>query len=246
MPDSADQSASTVAPDGQEYRFNKFGSVGKAAGFFLVSAGYMIRTATRGVEGDLTVGNVLADLSTPALLIYGAVLAFQLTMLARAILKPAAVLRVTADQVTHTIGATTQTIALNAIKAVAPFEIKRRGFIGRRSPKRSLAILAAEGTNLSDVPGGVRWRSINPVSPHYEEQMIDRDLVDQILAETVESELPDDDFGQRMRSGVQATVTRQVAELKKANPNLKAIVIPLQGMPTQTEDELQESLPNWR
>ncbi len=70
MPDSADQTASTVASDGQEYRFNKFGSVGKAAGFLLASTGYMIRSAMRGLEGERTVSAAIADLSTPALAIY--------------------------------------------------------------------------------------------------------------------------------------------------------------------------------
>lgn len=246
MPDSADQTASAVASDEQEYRFNKFGSVGKAAGFLLASTGYMIRSAMRGLEGERTVSAAIADLSAPARVIYSIIFLTLLTVLIKAILKPAAALRVTASQAAYTVGSTTQTIDISAIKAVAPFETKGRGLFGRRNPQRSLAILAVGGSNLSAVPKGVRWKSINPVNPHYEDEMIDRDLVDQILSDTVETELPDDDFGNRMRRGVPATVTRQVAELKKANPDLKAIVIPLKGMPTNTEDELRETLPNWR
>lgn len=245
MHDAADKTASSVAPVVREYRFNKFGSVGKAAGFFLVTTGYVIRSVLSGFEGERTLANVVRATPALAVLIYAAVILGLLGVLVMAMIKPANHLRVDEDEVIFTAGDRRARLAIGSIIAIAPFERKGRGIVGRRKPRRSIAILADDGTNLVPIPTGVRWKSVDPDWRQDDNDVLDSDLVDQILAETVESELPDDEFGDAVRRNVRVTPTRRIKQLKKNHPDLGALVVPLHGMPAETEDELRESLPGW-
>ncbi len=245
MPDSADQTVSTVASGEQEYRFNKFGSVGKAAGFFIVTTGYIIRSVASGFEGGWNFSNLVDQVSPPAALLYAAVFLAMLAYLVITALRPANHLKVTPSEVVFSLGDRVQRMDIGDIIAVASFERDGPGFAGRRKPRRSIAVLTVGGAQLAKVPDGVNWKSINPEPRRVVSDVVDRDLVDQILADTIDSELPDDDFGEDMRSRVPRPVSRQVAGLKREHDGLKAMVIPLRGMPAETEDELRESLPNW-
>ncbi len=47
-----------AATDHRDFEFNKSGSVGRAAGFLVVAAGFMVGAVVRDFDGPLTVSNI--------------------------------------------------------------------------------------------------------------------------------------------------------------------------------------------
>lgn len=199
MQDAADKTETLVEPVTLIYRFNKVASISKAAGFLVFATGYVVRSVLGGFEGERTVSNVVGSVPTLTVLVYAAVILCLLGALLMAIFKPANQLQIDGTNLEFQTGGTTARLPMDSIVAIAPFERKGRGFAGRRTPRRSIAILANDGTNLVAAPTGVRWKSTIDA-----ETTLDDDLLD--------------------------------------HPSM---VIPLHGMPNETEDELRGSLPNW-
>lgn len=228
MKEAAASTNSLVAPARREYRFNKLAGVTKTAGCLALVAAIMFWSVLSGVGEGENLSDVVRETPAGTALLYAAIALVFLGALLMAVMKPTKSLLVDGNEVVFASGDRQARLAIESIIAVAPFERKGRGIVGRRTPRRSIAILAREGTNLVDVPEGVRWKSINPI-----ETLDDDDSVDIQLEE------------QDARQQLRVKPAHRVNQLVRNNEALRAMIVPLHGMPSRTEDELRHSLPSW-
>lgn len=231
-----------AATDQQHFRFNKYGSIGKSAGFLIVASGFIIRAVVRGYEGEFTFSNLVSQVTPFGAILFLALLTFMGVMLVKAVLKPQNQVSLSADEITFHGAGKLQRVDRREILAVAAFsEEPRFAMPGRRAPLRSIVVFSDSGSNFGPIPKGVRWLSTGTVDGTGR-----RDLVEEILADSnVLAQFPDDEFGDSMREKLTASPAQRIKALKTARPGVKAMVIPMPGMPRETEDELRDALPNW-
>lgn len=243
-----------AATDRRDFEFNKFGSIGRAAGFLLVATGFMVRAVVRDFEGPVTVSNVVAQISPLGLVLFTGLLVGFGTMLVRALLTPKTSVTVTKDEVVLRGAGPAKRIRLADINGVAVYEKPSRFSLpGRRakgSANRVIVVLSDSGKNLDPVPKGVKWLSNRRDSPEDGTATADPSgldaLVDEILADTeVLSQLPDDEFGSSMRAKLGGSPIARIKRMTAERPETRAMVIPLRGMPSDTEDHLRSTLPEW-
>ena len=144
--------------DQQEFRFNKFGSVGKAAGFLVVASGFVLRSVIRGYEGDLSFSNLISQISVLGAVLYTVLLVGLATALVRAVRKPESRLTLSADEIVFHGRGRPKRIDITSILAVAVLERPSKiPSIRRRPPNRTVVALSTSGKNLEPVPGDGRW-----------------------------------------------------------------------------------------
>lgn len=232
------------AADGREYTFNKFGTVGKAAGFLIVAVGFMVRSVVRDYDGERTLGGLVSEVTPLGMALFGAVVVGLATILIRAVRRPASKLVVDELDVVFRSDGPVQRIERSSLRAAATYTGRARGFIRKGKPPRYVVLFSEHGANLGPIPKGVNWVSLKPDGPR-------RNLVDEIMADVVERPdgeghtWPERERRGRARGGVAHSPAHRIEDLQHRHPGLQAMVVPLQGMPPDTEGELRDQIPNW-
>lgn len=243
-----------AAADRRVFEFNKFGSIGRAAGFLLVTTGFMVRAIVRDFEGPATASNIVAQISPLGLVLFTGLLVGFGTVLVRALLTPKTSVTVTEDEVVLRGPGPAKRIKLVEICGVAAYDRPTRFSLpGRRAKgtaNRVIVVLSDGGRNLDPVPKGVQWLPSRRDKPDDGSTAADPSgldaLVDEILADTeVLSQLPDDEFGSSMRAKLGGSPSARIKRMTTERPETRAMIIPLRGMPYDTEEHLRATLPEW-